>query len=187
MSSKSEQHSAYIVYILIVLDGIKKVLEFGPVVRKRDENGDLIPLSKSESIQQTMHAAICRLWSNWDSNYTDEAYADIKNVVIPTLQSFLNMVGLNWAETMSFRRVKKNTKGEIYFSSGVFNPDTGEWDNCWLTEAKWLELQGFRNTALFSTTNDVASPEPAKVTAEPIVLDFLNVVEETATTKKSSK
>lgn len=187
MSSKSEQHKAFFVYILILIDGIKKVLEFGPVERQRDEEGTLIPLSKSQSIQQTMHAAICRLWSNWDSTYTDEAYADIKGVVIPTLQSFLNITGLDWAENMSFRRVKKNTKGEIYFSSGVFNPDTKEWDNCWLDEGKWLELQGFRNTALFSTTNAVASPEPAKVQAEPVELDFLQVVEETPTTKKSSK
>lgn len=187
MSSKSEQHQAFFVYILIILDGIKKVLEFGPVARERDENDVLIALSKSQSVQQTMHAAICRLWSNWDSTYADEAYADIKGVVIPTLQKFLNTASLDWAENLSFRRVKKNAKGEIYFSSGVFNPDTGEWDNCWLTEAKWLEMQGFRSSALFSTTNDVASPEPVKVTAEPIKLDFLNVVEETSTTKKSSK
>ena len=70
MSSKAEQHGAFQVSILIDLpDTEPQVITFAAPVRERDANDDLIPLSKVESMQQSMHAAICRLWSEWDSDY----------------------------------------------------------------------------------------------------------------------
>lgn len=187
MSSKSEQHKNWIASYLIALpDGKEKVVELQAIERKRDAEGNLIKLNAQESLWQTVHASIVRVFDNPFTDYTAEGLDKMIKEVIPALRVAFHMPELSWENgTIKFRIFKRNVKGDIYESSCEYVNADGEFVNPWLTYDVFMQGQNLRNTPLLTKRND-AEPEAEEVKpAVAVDLSFLTGANPSA--KKSTK
>lgn len=167
MATVSEQHGKYKAGIQIthpkLNDGESFEITIEAPERVRDENGNLEKLTAAESLQQSIHGGIVRLFSQkWQGDYILDGYDRLQKDVIPALNQTYG-VELTWKDNLRFRKFESAPDGSIIGSScsqSGYNPETGEFDaeSVWLSEADWMNQQALRDTPLNYIRHDDAEP-----------------------------